>query len=249
MAKSIDTAVILAAGLGSRLGDLKENKPKAFVKVGGVTLIDRSIQSLIDRGISRIIIGTGYLNEAFDELADRYPQVITLKNPIYDKTGSMYTLYVLQELIRGPFLLLEGDLLYESAALKFVMGDEKENIILASDATHSGDEVFIQSNNEGLLEKMDKDKSKLTHINGELVGISKLTLTALKGMVSYAQRQYDDNNYQLHYEDAMVGIANEIDLTVKVVEDMAWCEIDDPSHLQRAISVVYPKILNRSMQE
>ena len=246
MAKPIDTAVILAAGLGSRLGDLKEDKPKAFVKVGGVTLIDRSIQLLIDKGFNKIIIGTGYLNEAFDNLTQRYQQVVTLKNPIYAKTGSMYTLFVLQDLIKEPFLLLEGDLLYEPMALDYVLQDENENVILASDATFSGDEVFIQTNSEGRLEKMSKDEINLTQISGELVGISKLTVEALASMVSFAQQQYDENNFQIHYEDAMVGISKVVPLEVKVVEDMAWCEIDDPSHLQRALSIVYPKIISRS---
>lgn len=245
MAKSIDTAVILAAGLGSRLGDLKANKPKAFVEIGGSTLIDRSIQSLIDKGISRIIIGTGYLHEVFDELASIYPQVTTFKNPIYDKTGSMYTLYMLKELIKAPFLLLEGDLLYEPMALNYILQDENENVILASDATFSGDEVFIQANSQRRLERMDKDKTKLTQISGELVGISKLTLEALASMVSFAQQQYDESNFQIHYEDAMVGISDVVPLNVKVVQDMAWCEIDDPSHFERAVSVVYPKILSR----
>jgi 2-aminoethylphosphonate-pyruvate transaminase len=247
MAKSIDTAVILAAGLGSRLGDLKKNKPKAFVEVGGATLIDRSIQLLIAKGINRIIIGTGYLNEAFDELTQRYSQVVTFKNAIYDKTGSMYTLYILQELIKNSFLLLEGDLLYEPMALDYILEDSNENIILASDATLSGDEVFIQSDSQGLLEGMSKDKSKLKHISGELVGISKLTLNALESMVSFAEKQYNKHDFHIHYEDAMVGISKEVALHVKVVEDMAWCEIDDPSHLQRALSVVYPKILTRSL--
>lgn len=248
MAKAIDTAVILAAGLGSRLGDLKKNKPKAFVEVGGATLIDRSIQLLIAKGINKIIIGTGYLNEAFDELTHHYQQVVTLKNPIYDKTGSMYTLYVLHKLITEPFLLLEGDLLYEPAAIDQVLGDENDNIILASDATFSGDEVFIQSDSQGLLEGMSKDKSKLTHISGELVGVCKLTLVALESMVSFAEKQYNEHDFHIHYEDALVGVSKEVPLHVKVVDDLAWCEIDDPSHLQRALSVVYPKILTRSLR-
>lgn len=246
MAKRIETAVILAAGLGSRLGNLKKDRPKAFVEIGGTTLIDRSIQLLIDKGIGQIIIGTGYLNETFDELTNRYPQVTTFKNPIYDKTGSMYTLYVLHEMIKDSFLLLEGDLLYESSALDYILQDENENIILASDATFSGDEVYIQANHDGLLEEMSKDKSKLTHTSGELVGISKLTPKALKAMVAFSQKNYDVKDFNIHYEDAMVGIAKIVTLHVKVVEDMAWCEIDDPSHLQRAVDVVYPKIVARS---
>ena len=50
------------------------------------------------------------------------------------------------------------------------------------------------------------------------------------------------NNYHVHYEDAPVAIATQQPL--KVVKDMAWCEIDDPSHYERAVSVVYPKYCN-----
>ena len=50
----------------------------------------------------------------------------------------------------------------------------------------------------------------------------------------------------MHYEDAMVGLSGEQDIAIKVIDDLAWCEIDDENHLQRALSIVYPKILERS---
>lgn len=246
MSLSIKTAVILAAGLGSRLGDLKENRPKAFVKIGGESLIDRSIRLLLSKGITSVIVGTGYLSEQFDALSKNYPQLKTLKNPDFATTGSMYTLYILKELITGPFLLLEGDLLYESSALDQVLKDQRENIILASDATHSGDEVFIQTSTDSLLEQMSKDRHKLKQINGELVGITKLSRDTLTSLCNYAHAQYALGKHGIHYEDALVGIAHEINLMVKVVNDLAWCEIDDATHLKRALSSVYPKILERN---
>lgn len=248
MSSSIRTAVILAAGLGSRLGNIKENKPKAFVKIGGESLIERSIQLLVKKGINNIIIGTGYLSEEFDALKDKFPQVSTCRNPDYEKTGSMYTLFVLKELVNEPFLLLEGDLLYESAALDYLLNDKNENIILASDATQSGDEVFIQCNDRGMLQQMSKERASLSYITGELVGISKLSIESLEAMCAFANSQYERGNREIHYEDAMVGISNEVDLFVRVIEDLAWCEIDDPSHFERANSVVYPKIIKREQK-
>ena len=59
-------------------------------------------------------------------------------------TGSMYTLYVVRDLVKGPFLLLESDLLYDPAALNICYLIPDEDIILASGKTHSGDEVYIQ---------------------------------------------------------------------------------------------------------
>lgn len=243
MNRQVDTAVILAAGLGSRLGDLNENKPKAFLKIGGESLIERSIRLLLAKGITRIIIGTGYGSTYFDDLRLTYPEVTTHRNPKFESTGSMYTLYLLKEFMQGTFLLLEGDLLYESDALKYLLEDVAENIILTSDATNSGDEVFIQSDDRGYLVNMSKMKSKLDWVNGELVGISKLSLDAFRAMAAYSETRYKLNEYNVHYEDAFVGISKETDLLVKIVNDMAWCEIDDASHLKRATSNVYPRIL------
>ncbi|MCB0488584.1 MAG: phosphocholine cytidylyltransferase family protein [Cyclobacteriaceae bacterium] len=243
MIKAIDTAVILAAGLGSRLGDLKVEKPKAFVSIGGETLIHRSLRLLIKKGINRIIIGTGYQSEFFDDLTAEFNQIETRRNDQYAETGSMFTLFNIRDMVTDSFLLLEGDLLYEENALDLLLNDNHADIILASDATHSGDEVFIQHSSERSLELMSKDRSRLQSIDGELVGISKLSIEGFKTLCQYADQQYKEKRMEIHYEDAMVGISSEVPLFVKVVKDLAWCEIDDPSHYKRAIEDIYPKIL------
>lgn len=243
--KSIDTAVILAAGLGSRLGDLKEEKPKAFVSIGGETLIHRSLRLLIKRGINRIIIGTGYQSEFFDNLKAEFHQIETRGNDQYAETGSMYTLFNIRDMVNDSFLLLEGDLLYEENALELLLNDHHPDIILASDATHSGDEVFIQHSSASNLELMSKDRSRLSAVNGELVGISKLSFDSFQTLCRYADQQYKQGRMEIHYEDAMVGISKETALFVKIVKDLAWCEIDDPTHYKRAVEEVYPKIVKR----
>ena len=242
---NITTGVILAAGLGSRLADRTKEKPKGFIEVEGKSLIERSISSLLEAGIQRIIVGTGYLHEHFDSLQKKYP-IESLRNPDYRVTGSMYTLYVLRHLINGPFLLLESDLLYENQAINYLVEDPLENVILASGATNSGDEVFIQASPQNSLQQMSKDRSLLKHISGELVGITKLSVTALKAMCSFAEEEYVKGNRAMHYEDALVGIANDHQVNVKVVDDLIWCEIDDENHLSRALNIIYPKIKGRN---
>ena len=247
MIKQIDTAVILAAGLGSRLGDLKEGKPKAFLEIGGMSLIDRSIEALRSRGVRKIIIGTGYENQHFDNLTSKYQEVVTRKNERFDSTGSMYTLFLLRDMVFQPFLLLEGDLLYEPAALDYLLDDPYEEIILASTATHSGDEVFIEASRQGMLLNMSKNGAALNAIEGELVGISKLSVEGLQVMCKFAQQRYEEKDYSIHYEDAMVGASASCNFFVKVVDDLAWCEIDDQTHLDRAQNSIYPKIKERSI--
>lgn len=242
----LDTAVILAAGMGTRLKGHTQEKPKGFLEIDGDTLIERSIKNLIDHGISNIIIGTGYFHEHFDELKRKFPGITTLRNVDYATTGSMYTLYVVRNLIKGPFLLLESDLLYDPVALNHLLSDLGADIILASGRTNSGDEVYIQHSPNGMLQNMSKDRSKLKQINGELVGISKISPTLLEKMVAFAGDHFLKGSKMMNYEDALVGASQHHDIFIKVVDDLAWCEIDDESHLRRALELVYPKIIERS---
>ena len=241
----IETAVILAAGLGSRLLDRTKEMPKAFLEIDGVSLIERSIALLLKQGITKIIIGTGYLHEHFERLKKKYPMTVTCRNKDYASTGSMYTLYNLGDMISGPFLLLESDLLYESKALELILSDPTEDIILASTATHSGDEVYIQRSTDGFLVDMSKDKSKLRNPDCELVGINKISFPLFEKLVFASEQQYLKGNKSIHYEDAFVSVSKKENISVKVIDNLAWCEIDDESHLQRALTMVYPTIINK----
>lgn len=245
MSNKIETAVILAAGLGSRLKDRTKEKPKAFLEIDGQSLIIRSIENLLEKGIKKIIIGTGYLNEFFDNLKTTYPEIVTLRNDDYASTGSMYTLYNLRSLINEDFLLLEGDLLYEKASLDYLIEDSHKDIILASGQTNSNDEVYIEADNNSNLVNMSKKTAELGSIKGELVGISKISLETFKEMCDYAQKRYDVGDMEFHYEDDFVGISKTKEIFIKKIEDLAWCEIDDEDHLNRALSSVYPLIQER----
>jgi len=242
----VDTAVILAAGMGTRLKGHTKERPKGFLEIDGESLIERSIKNLIDHGISNVIIGTGYFHKHFDALKKKFKGITTLRNVDYATTGSMYTLYVVRNLISKSFLLLESDLLYDPAALNYLLSDQRTDIILASGATNSGDEVYIQHSPAGLLQNMSKDRSQLKHINGELVGISKLSPVLLEKMVTFASDHFSKGRKMMNYEDALVGASLQHDIFIKVVDDLAWCEIDDENHLRRALELVYPKILERS---
>ena len=81
----VDTAVIVAAGLGSRLQERTKTKPKGFLEIEGISLIERSIEMLVNSGIKKIFIGTGYLSETYDELATNYSFVQTIKSDLFPR--------------------------------------------------------------------------------------------------------------------------------------------------------------------
>ena len=115
------TAVIMAAGLGTRFGNHTELHPKGFIKVEGIPMVIRSIKTLLSCGINRILIGTGYKSEAFDQLKNAYLQIETCYSARYAETNSMYTLYNMQTAIENDdFILLESDLIYEKRTYSLV---------------------------------------------------------------------------------------------------------------------------------
>ncbi len=241
----IKTAAILAAGRGTRIKKKTDGKPKGFLSVCNESIIEQSIHKLICCGIERIIIGTGYMHEYYDILAENNHLLSCFYNERYADSGSMYTLYNLKNLLLGKdFLLLESDLIYESNSLKVLINELNANVILSSGETGSGDEVYIEVDDNLNLVNMSKQPAKLNNIYGELVGITKLSSKAYEEMCYYAEKAFQDN-LSIDYEQALVEISKITKVKVKRIKDLAWCEIDNESHLDRAINIISPKIAER----
>ena len=233
-------ALILAAGLGARLKDKTKNMPKGFLPLNGKPIILWSIQKLISQGIDEIIIGTGHCDNFYTDLAKKYP-IKTVKNEDFASTGSLATLCLCSKLIKGDFLLLESDLIYDAAGLFVLLNDPRKNLILASGPTQSGDEVYIETADNDVLKNLSKNKQALNSVFGELVGITKLELKTLEKMTAKANPKSD-------YESAFCEVSKTSPIYVRKLEFFAWREIDDENHLQIAQTQVLPRILeNESM--
>lgn len=239
------TAVILAAGLGSRLGATTLNRPKGFLELGRRPIIEESLDRLRASGIERVIVVTGHRGEFYETLAAASAGfVATVPNPVYAESGSMYSLYCARELLSDGFLLLESDLIYERRALTELMEHPAESCILLSGFTHSGDEVYVETEGYHLL-RMSKDRSQLDTITGELVGITKISPKLFGVMTSLAEKAFEADLRYDYETDCLVEAGHEIPIHCHLVPDLAWAEIDDDNHLQRARDVVYPLLAER----
>ncbi len=185
----IKTAVILAAGKGTRFGVMTEIKPKGFINFNGKPMVIRSIENLISTGISNIIIGTGYHKEWYEKLQDIYPQVTTVFSKEFAETNSMETLYVCNNKIGSDdFLLLESDIVYEKDALKNIIEDSHSDVMLVSPVRKFQDQYYIATDNEGRLTRCSTDKDLIFKQTGkepvgELVGIHKISNEYYKKML------------------------------------------------------------------
>ncbi|MBR3542062.1 MAG: 2-aminoethylphosphonate--pyruvate transaminase [Treponema sp.] len=240
----VKQAIIAAGGLGSRFGDRTKEMPKGFIPIDGVPMVERSVQKLIASGVEEIIIGTGHCSEAYDELAKKYSVIKTVKNENYANTSSMGTIAVCAPFIKGDFFLLESDLLYDAVGLKVLANDERENVVLASGATHSDDEVYLENGSDGALCRATKDKASVKNLAGELVGISKLSKACLDEMMAWYKA--DAGRIKADYESVLAEISSAAAFNSKVyvrkIEYYAWTEIDDEAMLKRAVEQIWPRV-------
>jgi len=238
----VKTAVILAAGMGTRLGDTHPDTPKGFIELNGRPIIEDSVLRLEQAGMHDIIIVTGFGAEHYEQLAVRNDGLIkTVHNPRYKESGSLYSLYCARDLVDEGFLLLESDLIYESRALDVLIGHESSDAVLLSGPTGAGDEVFVEAPT-GLLVNMSKDRAKLGTVDGELVGISKIS-RGLFALMKHMAAEAFESSLQLDYEiDGLVPAAASWEIACPVVSDLIWAEIDDPGHLKRARDQVAPRL-------
>jgi histidinol-phosphate/aromatic aminotransferase/cobyric acid decarboxylase-like protein/GTP:adenosylcobinamide-phosphate guanylyltransferase len=127
-------AIILAAGMGRRLGELTGDNTKCMLEVNGIKLIDRALECLAECNLSLIVMVVGYKRENVKSyLGNSYKgiEIVYVDNPIYDKTDNTYSLYLAKEyLVAEDTLLLESDLIYESAVVKRIVENEYPNLAL-----------------------------------------------------------------------------------------------------------------------
>ena len=110
-------AIILAAGMGKRLGEYTKENTKCMVPVNGVRLIDRALEQLSHLGLSRVVIVVGYQGQnLIDYIGNRYEGKVKIEfinNPIYDKTNNIYSLaWANDQMQEDDTLWLESDLIY-----------------------------------------------------------------------------------------------------------------------------------------
>ncbi len=125
---AVTTAVLLAAGTGTRLQPLTLNAPKCLTEIGGTPLLERLVSQLRAHGINRLIVIIGYLGDHIQEFLQQYASDMKIDyviNPIYRTTNNIYSLWLARQQISESFLLLESDLIFESWMLEDMLQPNK----------------------------------------------------------------------------------------------------------------------------
>lgn len=242
MNSRLTTAVIMAAGMGTRFGKMTETMPKGFVECGGEAMVVRSIETLLACGMQRIVIGTGYRHEAYQRLAARFPQIECVHSPRYAETNSMYTLYNCRQAIgTDDFLLLESDIIFGRNAIEHLLDDAHPDTMLITPVTKFQDQYYVECNAEGTLTRCSTVPTEVD-ARGELVGIHKLS-SAFYASMCDAYAQIADAQPKMGYEYQLLWMSQHVrPVYVLCAHDVHWYEIDDERDLAYAEEHVVPRL-------
>lgn len=130
-------AIILAAGMGRRLGELTKNNTKCMVQVNGTTLIDRLLTQLSRLSLNRVVIVVGYEGKKLREyIGNRYDDMLRIEyvnNPVYDRTNNIYSLALAKDQLQeDDTLLIESDLIFDEEMFELILGNPYPNLALVA---------------------------------------------------------------------------------------------------------------------
>lgn len=243
-------AIILAAGMGKRLGEYTHDNTKCMLEVNGVKLIDRALSCLREVNVSRVILVIGYKGKNVkDYLGHNYKgtPLVYVDNPVYDKTNNIYSLYLAKDyLLEEDTILLESDLIYEPAVVKKLFSDDFPNIALVDryESWMDGTVVTIDEDKH-ITRFIDKNRFKFEEIKSyyKTVNIYKFSKEfSAKYYVPFLAAYSTALGYNEYYEQVLRVILHLHDAPLKALPlcGEVWYEIDDVQDLDIASGMFAP---------
>ena len=152
-------AIILAAGMGKRLGQLTQNNTKCMVKVNGETLIERLLRQLDNLQackLNKIVIVTGYMGDKLRQYVDQLSiktAIDYVQNPIYDTTNNIYSLWLAKDyLMQDDTLLFESDLIFDSAIIEKLLSHPHPSLCLVAKYESWMDGTVVKLGQDGEID-------------------------------------------------------------------------------------------------
>ena len=241
-------AIILAAGMGRRLGELTKENTKCMVPVNGIRLIDRLLTQLSGLGLNRVVIVVGYQGQKLiDYIGHHYDEKLKIEfveNPIYDKTNNIYSLSMVKEQLQeDDTLLIESDLIFSDRLFPMIMEDPYPNLALVAK---------YESWMDGTMVRLDEERHIVNFISKEAFDYSDVdsyykTVNIYKFSREFLQQKYvpfldaytkavGNNEY---YENVLriISMLNSHNMKALPIGQEKWYEIDDKQDLDIAEAI------------
>ena len=237
-------ALMLAAGMGKRLGNYTKNATKCMVPVNGKTLIEYAIESLIYAGIKKFTMVVGYKKDVLKNfLKGKYPQIQIdfIDNDVYDSTNNIYSLYLARDVLSSDdTILLESDLIFDKEIIREIVSSPEKNLAVVSHFENWMDGTVTVLNEEKaikrIVSKSDFDWNKIDSYY-KTVNIYKFSKEFSKNIYMPFLGAYQTAYSKNEYYETVLKVISYLDgdiLKAHLVDGSRWYEIDDPADLKIA---------------
>lgn len=237
-------AIILAAGMGKRLGELTKNNTKCMVKVNGITIIERLLHQLDSRRLSKIVIVTGYeggkLVDYISSLELSTP-IIYVDNKVYASTNNIYSLFLARDyLIEQDTILFESDIICDDSVIDELLDDPRETLALVDKYEGWMDGTCVKlSEDDYIREVISKNQFNFDEKNEyyKTVNIYKFSRDFSKTVYVPFLKAYMEVLGNNEYYEQVLRVISTLDNSIiqaKRLNGHKWYEIDDVQDLDIA---------------
>ena len=239
-------AIILAAGMGRRLGEYTRDNTKCMLPVNGERLIDRVLGQLSQLGLSRVVIVVGYKGQnLIDYIGHRYDDCLKIEyvnNPVYDKTNNIYSLSLAKDKLQeDDTLLIESDLIFDDSLFRMILDNPYPNLALVDKY-----ETWM----DGTMVRIDEDNNIVNFIPKKAFKYKDVdsyykTVNIYKFSREFSQNKYvpfldayskalGNNEYYEQVLRVITLIDNAELKALPITNGAKWYEIDDVQDLDIA---------------
>ena len=233
-------AIILAAGMASRLRPLTLTTPKSLLKVGERSLLQRSMDALIANGVKEFCIVTGYLHEMIEDFVkNQYAdsiKVTFIYNKVYETTNNIYSLWLARPFAEGEeVLLLDSDLLYDPQIVARVLATDAPNVLTLIRHELGEEEMKVVTDAQGSIKEISKTCNP-ADAAGESLGIEKMGVAYTKALYRELEPMMNEEHLEnVFYERAFERLIPQ-GHTYKVLDvtELFSCELDTIEDFENA---------------
>ena len=233
----ITTALLLAAGAGTRLQPLTDNSPKCLTEVRGVPILGRLVSCLLAQGFTRLVVVVGYRDEKIRDYLQSHASglsVHVVHCREYATTNNIYSLWRAREHIREPFVLIESDVVFDSHLLGLMR--VRDRIAIARfQSPMLGTTVAIDDFGRVLSFRIGADPC-VSGLGYKTVNLYSLSAATWREVVRRLDRRIAAGRVHDYYEDVFAEMVADRSLDLQSVhfDEGRWCEIDTLEDLRAA---------------
>ena len=233
-------AIILAAGMASRLRPLTLTTPKSLLKVGERSLLQRSMDALIANGVKEFCVVTGYLHEMIEDFVRKQYadsiKVTFIYNKVYETTNNIYSLWLARPFAEGQeVLLLDSDLLYDPLIVTRVLASDAPNVLTLIRHELGEEEMKVVTDERGSIKEISKTCNP-ANAAGESLGIEKMGVEYTKALYKELEPMMNEEHLEnVFYERAFERLIPQgHTYHVLDVTELFSCELDTIEDFENA---------------